>query len=533
VDTSKHHPISPLIYGVAKSSPDSEDVLRWLGVGLVRWGGNARTRHNWEINASNAGSDWEFRNVSQGDDVPGSASLQFLQRNHRLGAASILTIPMIGWVAKDGNDDTRSVDVPEGGGPPVAPGSDVAFTEFSAGIWSKPYDPSANRARTSVQSLPSKGAPFSYPPDLTDGKVYQDEWVAYLRSVRGDMAPPIYAMDNEPELWADDTHVDVHPVRLGYDDLLSLFLTYARAVKHADPQALIAGPESWGVPGYLYSALDRGGDNFATAADRAAHGGLPWLAWFLKSVRESDQVVGSRSLDVLTVHYYPSSDLFEDDAEDSPAAQDARMQAPRALWDAQFIEPSWVARTEWGNVALLPRLKRMVAQYYEGTHIGITEWNFGGVHDMSGAIATADALGIFGREGVYLASMWGLPEVGSPVGWAFRFYRNYDGQGSTFGSESVQTTSDQVELFSAYGALSSDGTTLTLMLINKDRLRSADVAVTLQGFAARSEATRYVYHREHQQGIVAHPLAVSDPTAVSVAVEPMSISLVVLRRAAP
>ena len=62
----------------------------------------------------------------------------------------------------------------------------------SGGAWIAPYDPTANRERTSLPSLARKGAPFSYPPNLTDGKVYQDEWVAYLRRVRpAGSAPPI------------------------------------------------------------------------------------------------------------------------------------------------------------------------------------------------------------------------------------------------------------------------------------------------------------------------------------------------------
>ena len=75
VDTaSESRPITPLIYGVLASGGGSPELAD-MGVAVVRWGGNARSRHNWEINASNAGADWEFRNVSQGDMTPGSAAL--------------------------------------------------------------------------------------------------------------------------------------------------------------------------------------------------------------------------------------------------------------------------------------------------------------------------------------------------------------------------------------------------------------------------------------------------------------------------
>jgi hypothetical protein len=524
VDAGKKHAISPLIYGVADPTTGNRETLEWLGATLARWGGNARTRHNWEINASNAGSDFEYTNIRQGGGEPGSASLGFIQRNDTLGLASILTIPNIGWVAKD--TESKSLDVPEHGGPPVVPGSEIAFTVFTDTGWIQPYDPTANRERTSLPSLPSKGGAYSYPPDLADGKVYQDEWVAYLSGKRqGGSGPVYYAMDNEPELWADSTHVDVHPVRPGYDSMLSTFLAYARAVKKADPAGLVLGPESWGVTGYLYSALDEGGDRFGEAADRKAHGDEPWLQWFLKSVRESDEKESGRSLDVLGVHYYPNSGEYQGGNE--PAMQDKRMQAPRALWDGMYVEQSWVSGTEWANLALVRRLNGLIERYYPGTKLGLTEWNFGGEDDISGAIATADALGIFGRENVHMASYWGLPPRESPTGWAFRLYRNYDGKGSQFGSESVEAVTEGNSA-SAYGALSADGRKLTLVLINKDREKSANVRVRLSNFEAGGSGMVYRYGGPDGTKVIEEALSVSDPAAVQVSLPPMSLALVAL-----
>ena len=96
------HPISPLIYGIANSS-GATSWQKDMGASLIRWGGNARTRHNWEMNASNAGSDWDFNNLDQanGDRTPGKASVKFVSANKSLGLESLLTMPTIGWVAKD------------------------------------------------------------------------------------------------------------------------------------------------------------------------------------------------------------------------------------------------------------------------------------------------------------------------------------------------------------------------------------------------------------------------------------------------
>lgn len=526
LDASQTHPISPLIYGIADPSTGNADNIQWLGATLARWGGNARTRHDWENNDSNTGVDGQYKNVSQGGDTPGSASLGFLNRNASLDLASILTIPTLGWVAKDG--ESQSKNVPNHGGPAVEKGSDVAFTELLHGSWQKPYDPTANRQLTSVQSLPSKGAPFAYPPDLNDGKVYQDEWVAYLKSARDKTdQPTIYAMDNEPELWADDTHVDVMPVRLGYDDRLANFLEYARAVKKVDPDGLIAGPESWGVTGYMYSALDEGGDEFQTAADRAAHGDTPFIEWFLRSVSASDKQAGSRSLDLLTLHYYPSGGEYT--GGNDPDMQAQRVQAPRALWDGVYIASGWVAKTEWGNLALLTRMKNYIDANYPGTKLGLTEWNFGGEDDISGAIATADALGIFGNEDLYMASYWGEPAKNSPAGWAFRMYRNYDGKGGQFGSRSVKTFSSNTEMFSAYGGLDDTGDQLTVVLINKDPKKSAQVTLQPGGFAAGDMGNQYRYDGTNTTGPDKRMLVVSNPDSISVSVAPMSISLVELR----
>jgi len=52
-------------------------------------------------------------------------------------------------------------------------------------------------------------------------------------------------------------------------------------------------------------------------------------------------------------------------------------------------------------------------------------------------LAQADVLGIFGREGLDLATLWGPPVTTDPGAFAFRMYRNYDGAGAHFGDYSV------------------------------------------------------------------------------------------------
>ena len=90
--------------------------------------------------------------------------------------------------------------------------------------------------------------------------------------------------------------------------------------------------------------------------------------------------------------------------------------------------------------------KDQIAAHYPGTGLAFTEWNYGGGDHISGAIAYADVLGIFGREGVDLATYWPLHErrelrLRPPS----RAFRNYDGAGGHFGDTSVRATTSDVD----------------------------------------------------------------------------------------
>ena len=95
---------------------------------------------------------------------------------------------------------------------------------------------------------------------------------------------------------------------------------------------------------------------------------------------------------------------------------------------------------------LIPRMKQWVANDYPGTKTAITEYNWGALNDITGAIAQADLLGIFGREGLDLATIWApqirilLQAPPDPGVFAFKMYLNYDGNGSQFGETSVSAT---------------------------------------------------------------------------------------------
>ena len=99
-----------------------------------------------------------------------------------------------------------------------------------------------------------------------------------------------------------------------------------------------------------------------------------------------------------------------DDAVDS-ATELLRNQSTRVFWDTNYVDPSWINSV----IALIPRMRSWVTTNYPGTKIGITEYNWGAEPYINGATAQADIDGIFGREGLDLATRWTTPDPSTPT----------------------------------------------------------------------------------------------------------------------
>jgi len=181
---------------------------------------------------------------------------------------------------------------------------------------------------------------------------------------------------------------------------------------------------------------------------------------------------GTRLLDVLDLHWYPEATgggvrITENNT--SPAVVAARLQAPRSLWDTTYRETSWIADDYYnGPIYLLPRLFKKIAQGYPGTRLGFTEYNYGAGGDISGGLAQADALGIFGRDGVFAATQFPLIDNETFVAGAFGMYRNFNGANGAFGDTSIRAGTDNVADSSVYASLdSANPNRLVLVAINK------------------------------------------------------------------
>jgi len=209
-------------------------------------------------------------------------------------------------------------------------------------------------------------------------------------------------------------------------------------------------------------------------------------------MRQAEQRTGKRLLDVLDVHWYPEVRGDHRITERNATTQsdhDTRVQAPRSLWDSSYRENSWIGESMGAFLPLLPRLQQSIARHYAGARLAITEYNYGGGSSISGGLAQADVLGIFGKHGVHIATLWGIAPGDASVSAAFKLYRNYDGQGGTFGNISVRATTSDPAGTAIHAAIDGqDASVLHVILLNRNRQGALDVRVTIRSTKSYTSA---------------------------------------------
>ncbi|MFN2270810.1 MAG: hypothetical protein ACK2US_08245, partial [Anaerolineae bacterium] len=150
----------------------------------------------------------------------------------------------------------------------------------------------------------------------------------------------------------------------------------------------------------------------------------------------------------------------------------------------------------------------------------------------NGALAQADVLGIFGREGLDLATLWDPPEINEPGTFAFRMYRNYDGLGHAFGETSVRAASADQGQLAIYAALRGGDGALTLMVINKTG-QPLTSSVALAGFEPAPQAQVYRYSAANLGAIVHEPSQTILETGFTTTFPANSVTLFVVSPGTP
>ncbi|HUB51237.1 MAG TPA: glycoside hydrolase family 44 protein [Terracidiphilus sp.] len=526
---NRTHAISPDIYGMNAYSI-SQSVETAVNLPVDRWGGDATTRYNYTLDVTNAASDWYFENGVQGGGTEANSAFNSrVESDEAVGAKTLGTVPVMGWVAKSGT----GCSFPSSTYP-----NQVAFEPYGDGCGDGMY-PDGVSGCTSTGGCNITGNDPTVCCETINTATWAQAWVSYLVGKFGTAANggvAIYDLDNEPAWW-DAVHRDVHPNPSTYDETTNNGISVAKAVKTADPTAEVSGPvvDYWWNYFYSKKDIEQGWGTgpcyqpWQNPADRTAHGGAPFVEYYLQQFKAASTNFGARLLDYLDLHTYFAGSYNGNGVGLTTAGdtqeQIVRLNSTRVFWDPTYTDPNYPQPnyttdsnyTSSCNVPLqapqlIPMAQAWVAADYPGTKIAFTEYNWGGQENVNGAVAQADILGIFGKYGLDLATLWGPPDPTTQVPglMAFEIYRNYDGNNSMFGDTALNSNSANQGQLAVYGAQRTSDNAITVMVINKT-YGPLSSTLSLENFTATGSTMAQVYQYSN-----ANLNAITQPAAVAV-----------------
>jgi Glycoside hydrolase family 44 len=527
VDTgTETHAINPYIYGMNYYTL-SPVAAKAVNLSVDRWGGDATSRYNYLLDVTSSASDWYFENQvgMPGGTQANSSFNAMVTADAAIGTRTLGTVPVFGWVAKDATScsfPTATFPNQQKLAPDRACGN---------GLYGQGVNNCTNSSGCNVTGND---------PTLTSTIVdstFVGNWVTFLvgrfgKAANGGVA--IYDLDNEPSWW-DAVHRDVHPLPFTYDEVTNKGIAVAEAIKTADATAEVSGPvmDFWWDYFYSKKDVETGWGTgpcyspWSNPTDRNAHNGTPLIEYYLQQFKAYETAHNVRLLDYLDLHTYFAPTNFAFSTAGDTATQIARLDSTRVFWDPTYTDPNFLQpnySTDANHSTsctppkqapqVIPMMKSWVAKDYPGTKMAITEYNWGGLEHINGALAQADILGIFGREGLDLGALWGPPDPATQVPglMAFEVYRNYDGAGSTFGNEALPSTSGDQGKLSVYGALRTADNMVTVVVLNKTYGDLTDT-LSLANLNPGGPAQVFLYSNAHLAGIEAQPSITVKPPA--------------------
>jgi hypothetical protein len=491
------HPISPYIYGM-NAYGYVQSVDGPANVTVLRWGGDNTSRYNYLNGDTNSAADWYFENQPNATNMwPTGVFDDLVRHDKSIGAITLGTVPVLGYVAKDSTSCSFPVSTYPNQQKVSADGRGCGNGVYPDGSDITGNDPTV----TSITADPT----------------WAGNWVTYLVKTFGTAANggvAIYDLDNEPSWW-DFEHRDVRPNPFTYDEVTTSGINTALAIKTADSTAKVSGPVMDWWWDYFYSKKDvESGwssgspcyEPWSNPVDREAHNGVPFIEYYLQQFKAYDVANGVRLLDYLDLHTYFAAEYNGSSVAFTTAGdtgeQQARVNSTRVFWDPAYTDPSYPQPNYGGDPTncspplqapqLIPMMQQWVGTDYPLTMTAITEYNWGGQEHINGAVAQADILGIFGQYGLDLATLWGAPDASQVPGLiAFEIYRNYDGNKSTFGDTALASSSLDQSKLSVYGALRTSDQAVTVVVINKT-YGDLTATLSLDNFTS-SSATAQVF----------------------------------------
>ncbi len=502
-------PVSPYIYGKNNVLPNTylssgnEEISRaqQAGVRLVRQsGGNNSTKYNWRLKLSSH-PDW-YNNVYANDwDAAAKTMLQQLP-----GVQGMWSFQLLGKAAGNTNNNFNDWGYNQsqwwsgvtqnlaGGGKPNTSGGSKAATEGNPDLYL-----------------------MTWTADSTVGIL--DKWFG-SKGLGYDKNKFVYwNMDNEPEIWSG-THDDVMKTQCSAEEFMQLYFKVAKAARVKYPNIKLIGP----VTANEWQWYRWGSDGISSDGKKYC-----WLEFFIKRIAEEQKATGIKLLDVIDIHYYPSST----DAEKC-------VQFHRVFFDRDYVYPEangvhavtggW--DTNINKEYILGRCSDWLTQYLGANHgvgLAVTESGLASTNANVQAVFYASTLGEFMKNGVELYTPWSW-NVGM---WeTLHLFSRYNQK------YFVQATSQNEQLVSVYPTVNNTADSITVVLVNRSLTDKQTVNLNFNGIKINPDSygmysisglgTSETF-TSHYNNALKKSQVQATATTMTVELDPLSVNSIVIK----
>ena len=506
--------VSPFIYGKNNVLPSTflnngtnAEVTKALeaGVRFVRQsGGNNSTKYNWRLKLSSHpdwynnvyANNWDAAAKNLTDKMPGVQGMWSFQLLGKVAANTQNNFP--DWTY-NGSKWWDGVHQNLAGGGVVNPaGGSKALVEGNPDLYLT-----------------------DWPADSTVGIL--DHWFGAGGLGYDSTFYRYWSMDNEIEIWSG-THDDVMKTQIPAEEFMQLYFKVAKAARAKYPGIKLSGP----VPANEWQWYRYGSDGISYNGKKYC-----WLEYFILRIAEEEKASGVKLLDILDIHYYPSS---------TNAAQ--LVQFYRVFFDRNYIYPEAngvkTVNGGWDNSInkeyILGRCSDWLVKYNGSDHgvkFGVTETGLNDNVKDANVIASwyASTMGEFMKNGVEIFTPWSWkPGMWETLHLFSRYGQEYI----------VDAVSGDETYVSAYPTVNETSDSMTIFLVNRHTTAIKDIQVDVRDFIIKDEPIKlYTLSKlPASETFVSHTqnaLKVNEIDKpvfhVSAQLEPLSVNALVLKAA--
>ncbi|GGD74981.1 hypothetical protein GCM10011514_43750 [Emticicia aquatilis] len=442
--------VSPYLYGRNNSlSTDPGKVLNinWTllqdaGVNFFREnGGNNATKYNWRRKLSSH-PDW-YNNVYAND---WSSAAKALQTNMP-SAQGMWGFQLIGKAAK-----TNTANFDDWGYNKSQWWEGVNQNLAGGGTLNKTGSKAAIEGNSNLYLE-------NWTADSTVGIL--NNWFGSLSLDKSKLQ--YWNMDNEPEIWSG-THDDLFPTQPSAEEFMQKYFAVAKKARAAYPTIKLVGPvtaNEW--QWYRWGSANINADGRT----------YPWLEYFIKRIAEEQKTSGVKLLDVLDIHYYPSSKVISE-----------VVQYHRVFFDKNYVYPeaNGVKTINGGydngqnKEYIFARCNEWLDKYLgpnHGVKLGLTESGIALTDPNAVAVWYASTLGEFMKNEV---------EIFTPWSWSIGMWETLHLFSRYNKTISIKGQSSEEEFVSAYPTINAKKDSMTVVLVNRSTTTAKNTSLSFDNF---------------------------------------------------